>query len=99
MEWEVSLWEGIFPAAVAPEEELDEEFWLNLLEPEVEAQEEEQMLAIMDEPQVEAPTEDRPNLHAGVRIGEASNPGPPKRREKREGIQNKKDRKKGRKCE
>eukprot|EP00972_Heterocapsa_arctica_P001888 271007-Heterocapsa_arctica.AAC.1 len=31
----------------------------------------------MDAPDREAPIEDRPNPHAGVRIGEASVPGPP----------------------
>eukprot|EP00972_Heterocapsa_arctica_P010227 1502620-Heterocapsa_arctica.AAC.1 len=71
---EVSLWEEVFPRAVEP---MDEDFWLNLLEPEADPQPEAQILAIMDAPDEEAPTEDRPNPHAGVRIGEASNPGPP----------------------
>eukprot|EP00972_Heterocapsa_arctica_P025137 3702711-Heterocapsa_arctica.AAC.1 len=31
----------------------------------------------MDAPDQEAPTEDRPNPHAGLRMGGASNPGPP----------------------
>eukprot|EP00972_Heterocapsa_arctica_P113576 16437810-Heterocapsa_arctica.AAC.2 len=74
LQWEVSLWEAVFPRAVEPQEELDEEFWLNLLEPEADLQPEVQILAIMDAPDGEAPIEDRPNPHAGVRIGEASNP-------------------------
>eukprot|EP00972_Heterocapsa_arctica_P090277 13316923-Heterocapsa_arctica.AAC.1 len=77
LQWEVSLWEEVFPRAVDPQDELDEDFWLNLLEPEEEVQEEVQLFAIMDAPDQEAPTDDRPDPHAGVRIGEASNPGPP----------------------
>eukprot|EP00972_Heterocapsa_arctica_P051476 7571903-Heterocapsa_arctica.AAC.1 len=65
LQLEVSLWEEVFPRAVNPQKELDEEFWLNLLEPEEEMKEEVQMLAIMDAPDQEAPTEDRPNPHAG----------------------------------
>eukprot|EP00972_Heterocapsa_arctica_P019472 2874086-Heterocapsa_arctica.AAC.1 len=77
MQWEVSLWVEVFPRAVGPQEDQDEDFWLHLLEPEDAVQEVGQMLAIMDAPDQEVPTEDRPNPHAGVRIGEASNPGPP----------------------
>eukprot|EP00972_Heterocapsa_arctica_P115849 16449999-Heterocapsa_arctica.AAC.5 len=80
MQWEVSLWEEVCPNADDPPDELDEEFWLQLLEPDEAAQGVGPFLAIMDALEQEAPTEDRPNPHAGVRIGEASNPGPPTER-------------------
>eukprot|EP00972_Heterocapsa_arctica_P009152 1347186-Heterocapsa_arctica.AAC.1 len=67
----------VFPRAVEPQEALDEEFWLNLLEPEEDPQPEVLILAIIDAPDQEAPIEDRPNPHAGLRIAEASVPGPP----------------------
>eukprot|EP00972_Heterocapsa_arctica_P108914 16038759-Heterocapsa_arctica.AAC.1 len=65
-----------FPRAVEPQIARDEEPGANLLEPEEVPQPEVKILAIMEAPVREEPTEDRPNPHAGVRIGEASHPGP-----------------------
>ena len=66
MHWEVSFWEQIFPRAEEPQDDQDEDQWLHLLEPDEAEPAGGQMLAIMDAPDQEAPTEDRPNPHAGV---------------------------------
>jgi hypothetical protein len=76
LEWELGFWEAVFPEEPETVVWLDDDFLLNLLDPEVLEQETGQAVQGPALAEGDDTPGRRPNPHAGERIGEASNPGP-----------------------